>query len=202
MKIIPADGLAVQKAADLLREGGVVVFPTETVYGLGALWGKIPASEQLRRIKGRDADKPFQLLIPSTEHAGIFAEVSEPARAIMERFFPGPLTLVLPDGRGGTVGLRMPDHPWLLALLKKLDTAIVATSANRSGEPPAINAQEAAAALGSDVPLMIDGGASAQGAASTVASLQGGEVHILRVGAISAETLQQVVQSCPTDSLQ
>ncbi len=193
MKIMQADDVAVIRAANLVREGGVLVFPTETVYGLGVLWGRIPAIELMREIKGRDGSKPFQLLIPSVAHAGLYAEISPQAQAIMERFFPGPLTLVLPDGRGGTSGLRMPDHPWLKVLLTRLDTAIVASSANRSGQPPAVTAEEAAAALGEDVPLVIDGGPAAVGKASTVASLLEGELKVLREGAISLAQLQETI---------
>lgn len=189
MRMVQADEGGAIRAANVLREGGVLVFPTETVYGIGVLWGRIPAIELMRQIKGREENKPFQLLIPSAAHAGLYAEVSEQAQAIMDRWFPGPLTLVLPDGRGGTAGLRMPAHPWLQMLLARLDSAIVASSANRSGQSPAVTAQEAAAALGEDVPLIIDGGPAQTGRASTVASLLDGELKILREGAVTQDQL-------------
>ena len=103
MNRVAADADGIARAAQILRHGGLVAFPTETVYGLAALWGNIPGVNQLRAIKGRDANKPFQLLIPSPAHAGLYAEVSPAAQKLLERFFPGPLTLVLPDGRGGGI---------------------------------------------------------------------------------------------------
>lgn len=192
-RIVTADEATLPAAAAELRAGGVLAFPTETVYGIGTLRGNAAGMEQMRRIKGRDAEKPFQILIPAPEYAEKCAEVSPLARRLIERFFPGPLTLVLPDGTGGTAGIRMPQNDWLLRLMKLLDCALVATSANRSGEPPATTASMAETALGEDLALIIDGGPSKVGAASTVAQLCGDKIKILRAGVIRAEDLQAAI---------
>ncbi len=195
MKLLPADAKSAQIAAELLLNGEVIAFPTETVYGIGCLAGSINGMEQMRAIKGRDAAKPFQVLIPSVASASAYAVVSEQAHKIMAKFFPGPLTLVLPDGQGGTTGVRMPKSDWLLSVMKITRKAIVATSANLSGEPPAVCADDVKKALGKNqkVRLIVDGGKCEVAVSSTVAAVEkNGEIKILRQGVISKEELESV----------
>ena len=203
--MLPATPEAAARARETLPRGGVVAFPTETVYGLGALYGDAAAAQRLRAIKGRDAAKPFQVLVAGVAAAERLARLTPAARRVLETFWPGPLTLVLPalaDGAGGansadarpaTIGLRAPDHPWLQSLLQTLPTGLTATSANLAGEPPATDAAAALAALGGQVDLFIDGGPSAIGQASTVAALVEGELKILRPGSITETALRQAL---------
>ncbi len=183
---------AAVRAAEVLRGGGVVVFPTETVYGVGVAAGDPVALDKLRRLKGRPAEKPFQHLAADVDMAKRLGAVfSGRAERLARRFWPGALTLVLPDGRspGGTLGIRIPDSPFVLALCRELAGPIVTSSANAAGSPPPATAA-AADAFGDDVDLLVDGGEAVGGVASTVARCVGEEVHILREGGVSGAAIR------------
>jgi len=174
------DGNLSEAAATLLG-GGVVVLPTDTVYGIACRPDCPDALERIRAMKRRDAQKPFQLLVDSSETAWALGASRTPQSEVLARLWPGALTLVLPVP-GGTEGFRVPAMPRLRALLRACGGALRCTSANLSGEPPAIEA-DAAQTLAAQADLLLDGGPSPVGQASTVAALDAqGRLTILRQG--------------------
>lgn len=213
MPVTPAD---IDRAAQLLEEGGVVAFPTETVYGIGALATDEAAVERIFRIKGRPRERA--LIVHLHDAAGIDAfaiDVPDYARRLAEELWPGPLTLVLaarptvsPAVTGGhtTVGLRVPDHPVALLLLSELvarrgiSAAIAAPSANKFGEPPPTSADGVLAGLGAPEvgdelrpDMILDGGTCPGGVPSTVLACGPDGPRILRAGATSAERLEALL---------
>ncbi len=199
-----ASSETIAAAAALLREGGLVAFPTETVYGLGADATSDLAVARIFEAKGRPLFNP--LIIHAAEVGGAQAVVRFDLRAIKlaEAFWPGPLTIVLPrraDCRISllasagldTVAVRIPDHPVALALLRAAGLPVAAPSANRSGELSPTTAAHVARSLGRAVDMIIDGGPCRVGIESTVIDLSAGAPCILRPGAISAEALTRVL---------
>lgn len=182
MRFLNPDGRGIAAAVAILRAGGVVGFPTETVYGLAAGDAAVP---RVYELKGRSETKPLVLMGASAEFPGI--PLPEAGAALAARHWPGPLTLVVPDGRGGSIGLRVPDHPVALALLEA-SGPLWTTSANPSGEPEALTAAEVAERL-PRLDAVIDGGPAPGGVASTVVDVTGPEPRVLRAGAIPADRL-------------
>lgn len=195
----------VEAAARLLRAGGVVAFPTETVYGLGADATNPEAVRKIFDIKGRPADHPLIVHIAGATLLDRWArEIPDAARHLAEHFWPGPLTLVLRRHRdvsdtvtGGqdTVGLRVPDHPVALALLQELGPkkALAAPSANRFGRISPTTAQHVRAELGDAVDMVLDGGPCRVGLESTIVRFVGGTPLLLRPGGISVAALEAVL---------
>jgi len=173
--------LAVAVAA--LERGEVIAFPTDTVYGLAVR----PGSEaRVYEVKGRPREMPLILMAAVADQLSGMVEVDRRARWYMERWWPGPLTLVLPRAGGGTLGVRIPDHPLALELLRAAGP-LLTTSANRHGEPPALEASQAAVP---GVAVVLDGGRAPGGEPSTVISLlPGQEMTVIREGAISSHLL-------------
>jgi len=201
-QVLPStDPHALQLALEALQGGGLVAFPTDTVYGLGAMI-QIPESIQaLYTVKGREAAKAIPILISSPDELGRIAlAVSPMAMRLAERFWPGPLTLVVPKhpslpaelSSQATIGVRMPDHPIALALLR-VTGPLAVTSANRSGEASAITAPEVVEQLGGQIGLVLDGGQTPGGVSSTVVDCSGHTPVILRQGPISLTELQQAL---------
>lgn len=188
---------AVQNAAAALLRGDVVAYPSETVWGLAAHPQHPQAVERLYALKGRAADKPVQVSCAGVDEAFHYAAPS-PALNALASLWPGPLTLVTaaePDcpaylAPQGQVGLRVPDHPVALALLRLSGGALATTSCNRSGLPAARTWEEAVASGLGDL-VLPDGGHPAAGRASTVVLLPAGEV--VREGAVSAATIRQLL---------
>ena len=179
------DRAGIARAAAALARGGVVIVPTETVYGVACHPAFPEALERIRAMKHRDRDKPFQLL--AADAAAVWADgaARSPEAERLAARWPGALTLVLPTARGRTEGYRVPDLPLLRALIAQCGGLLRCTSVNISGEPPARDAREAAAALGDAVDLVLDGGPARLGVASTVAALSpAGALTILRQGAL------------------
>lgn len=188
---------AAVRAAGVLRDGGVVVFPTETVYGIGVAAGSPAALATLRRLKARPDEKPFQVLAADMAMAeNLGAVFSGQAERLAMRFWPGALTLVLPDGAGGTLGIRVPDSPFVLALCRELGGPVVTSSANAAGDAPPATAA-AADVFGDAVDLLVDGGPAAAGVASTVVKCDGAACDILREGAIPASAVRDVWEEYP-----
>jgi L-threonylcarbamoyladenylate synthase len=193
-EILPTDEAGIARACQLLAAGEVIGFPTDTVYGLAALASDQRAIRRIYELKGRSLRQPLVLMIADPELAQIWAEVDERACAYMERWWPGPLTLVLPArpglrpplvaGRPRTIGIRIPDHPPVAALLRAVGEALATTSANLSGQPAARTALEAAWVRG--VAAVLDAGPSPGGVPSTVLDLTGQEPRVIREGAIPA----------------
>jgi L-threonylcarbamoyladenylate synthase len=171
------------EAVASLRAGGVIAFPTDTVYGLAVR----PGGEDLvHEIKGRPAELPLILMVAEPSDAEAFVDVDRRARWYMERWWPGPLTLVLPAG-DSTLGVRIPDHPLALELLRAAGP-LLTTSANLHGAPPAMTAEEASVLPG--LAGVLDGGRAPAGEPSTViALLPGKEMTVIREGAISSHLL-------------
>ena len=189
---------AVERAAEVLAGGGLVVFPTDTVYGLAASIDRPDAVARLYKAKGRPLNRPIPVLVSSPHQAErLAASMDQPARRLLERFWPGGLTLLLPAAGWlpfevtrdtGQVGVRMPNHRLALAIIKAAGGALATTSANRSGEPEAANAEQAREVLGEAVDLILDG-KSGIGTPSTVVRLAGNDLFVLRRGAIAPERI-------------
>jgi len=186
--------LDVEKAVSVLREGGVIALPTDTLYALAASALDAGAVERVYAIKGREGGKPLPLFVSGLEMAERYARLNAMARALAERFWPGALTLVLAkrDGfesealaGGDTVALRAPADETALAVLHGLDAPITATSANRSGGPDPVSADDVRAQLGDAVDMVLDAGPCVVGVSSTIVDCTRPEPVILRRGAIS-----------------
>ena len=192
----------IERGISVLRQGGLVAFPTDTVYGLGACASLRQAVERVYRVKGRPRNMAFPLLLAHTSQIGEVADsVPQIAWLLVRNFLPGALTLVLHKsssvldvitGGGMTVAVRIPAHPVPVALVEGLGTPIVGTSANLSGKPSALTADEVYSQLGDKIDLVIDGGRCPGGRESTVVDVTGEAPVVLREGAISREELERV----------
>ncbi|MGQ0623703.1 MAG: L-threonylcarbamoyladenylate synthase [Sporichthyaceae bacterium] len=189
-------------AGEAITSGDLVILPTDTVYGLGADAFTPAAVESLLKAKGRGRDMPVPVLIGSTQTLdGLAASLSDTARDLVSAFWPGGLTLVclqqpslrwdLGDSRG-TVAVRMPLHPVALELLRATGPMAV-SSANRSGNPAAVDAEQAIKELGGSVAVVLDAGPTAGDVPSTIVDVTSSLVRVLRVGAVSLEDLRSVV---------
>lgn len=194
---------ALALAAALIKDGRPVAFPTETVYGLGADALNPAAVRAIFRAKGRPADNPVIVHIADPAQLPALArEVPRAANPLMEKFWPGPLTLVLKrraavpaqvSGGLDTVAVRMPAHPVALALIREAGTPLAAPSANRSGRPSPTTAAHVLHDLNTRIPLILDGGRTEIGLESTVLDLTGPTPLLLRPGGITVEQLRAVV---------
>ena len=188
----PADPSHVSEAAQRLRQGAVIAFPTDTLYAVGARGSDPDAVRRLYEVKRRPAAQPMVWLVTGRGQVEGSAIVSAAADDLMHRFWPGPLTLVLPArqaGGGGTIALRAPDHAVALALLAALGEPIASSSANQAGQPPPVDADQVLAGLGDHLDLVLDAGPCHIGQPSTILDLSGAAPRILRHGAIPASEL-------------
>src|SRR5260370_6771270 len=202
MKCFPTSE-ELQRAADLIRSGELVAFPTETVYGLGANALDVSAVEKIYAAKGRPAGSPLIVHVDSIEMArGLVREWPEKAEMLARRFWRGPLTVVLPKqshvpGRltAGldTVGIRMPSNAIALALIREAGVPIAAPSANRFTELSPTTAQHVRESLGDQVSMVLDGGRTTVGIESTVLSLAGPDAILLRPGMVSQSDIEAVI---------
>ena len=198
--MLPASEEAIATAARILAEGGLVAFPTDTVYGVGAHVFQPDAVERIYVAKIRPRDKAIPILLARADDLPLVAEgITETAWLLAERFWPGGLTLVLPrkdnvpdivSAGGPTVAVRVPDHPVFLALIAALGAPLAGTSANLSGRPSPVTAQEVEAELGGRIELILDGGRCPGGTPSTVLDLTADPPTILRAGAIGVEEIE------------
>ena len=194
----------VEKGISILKEGGLVAFPTDTVYGLGACVNIESAVERLYRVKKRPQDMPLPLLLANTSQMREVAErVPEVTWFLVQKFLPGALTLVLPrsdavpdiiTAGGMTVAIRIPAHTIPVALAEGLGAPIVGTSANLSGKPSSLTAAEVYSQFNNEIDLIIDGGRCPGGVESTIVDVTGEIPVVLREGAISREELKQVCE--------
>lgn len=203
-RVLPADAPdAIAQAAEILRRGGLVVFPTDTVYGVACDHRNPAAIERLYWAKQRPYALAIPVLVAHPRHVAQVAQDLPPAyAALAERFWPGGLTMILPRlaglpeilcAGGDTVAVRMPDHPAALALLEAVGGAAAATSANRSGRPSPRTALTALADLQGRVDLLLDGGPCPQGVASSIVDLCSAPPRLLRGGGLGEELLRQVL---------
>lgn len=205
MKPVFADDAAIEYAANLLRQGRLVAFPTETVYGLGADASNPDAVRRIFQAKGRPADHPLIVHIPSIDNLNDWAlTVPDAARQLAACFWPGPLAMILnkkPEvplvvtGGQSTVGLRMPDHPVALHLLRAFGGGIAAPSANRFCRISPTQAAHVEEELGDAVDLILDGGACQVGVESTIVDLSGNRPKLLRPGHITRHEIEAVLQT-------
>lgn len=192
---------ALETAISAAQKGGVIAFPTDTVYGIGASLSHPAALARVYDIKGRSPDKPLPILVASRDVIATLTDDPDPELLELAfEFWPGPLTVVLnarkdlpmevvaPDN---TIGVRIPDHSVALAIAHRNGGAIAATSANRTGSPPACTAEEIRNALGGAIEVILDGGIAPCSIASTVIRRDGDTITVLREGAITAERIQE-----------
>ena len=194
---------AMSGAVEVLRQGGLVAFPTETVYGLGADASNAKAVARLYAVKGRPAHHPVIVHFAAADDAFAWArEVSDEARVLASKFWPGPLTLILKrsdkaqdfvTGGQDSVGVRVPSHPVAHELLSLFNGGVAAPSANRFGRVSPTTAAHVREDLGNDVDLVLEGGSSEVGIESTIVDLSGGAPVLLRPGLVSKDDLQKVL---------
>jgi L-threonylcarbamoyladenylate synthase len=188
---------ALDAAAEAVLRGGVIAFPTDTIYGLGCSLFDVRAVEMVARLKRRDLSLAVISLIPMASQVyGLAAEVSPVAERLIQRFWPGPLSLifkaaqVIPPpvrGAGGTVALRCPKDPLCNLLLARIGGPVVASSANLSGQPPAETADAVVRVFGNQVDLVLDGGPR-NGKPSTLVDVSGARPRLLRRGAVDVDS--------------
>jgi len=197
-----SDG-ALEQILSFLRAGGVIAFPTDTAYGLGADPFNDGAVRRIFEIKGRPETKPILLLVSSMEMANRVVTFSEKAVALAERFWPGPLTMVLParetvssgiTAGTGTVGIRWADAPFAQRLLTAFDRPITATSANLAGRPSTVTIAEVREQLGESLDLVVDGGTLPARGGSTLIDLTAIPARLLREGPIPEAELSDVLK--------
>lgn len=192
----------IERGISILRQGGLVAYPTDTVYGLGACAALPQAVERVYDVKERPRNMPLPLLLADVSQITKVAELVPPsAWLLIHSFLPGALTLILPKcssvldiitAGGATVAVRIPAHPVPIALIEGLEAPIVGTSANLSGWPSPLTADEVHSQLGEKVDLIIDGGRCLGGKESTIVDVSGENPVVLREGAISREQLERV----------
>ncbi|MGE5674887.1 MAG: L-threonylcarbamoyladenylate synthase [Mycobacterium leprae] len=191
------------EAAEVLRRGGLVAFPTETVYGLGANALDAQAVSGIFEAKGRPSDNPLIVHVSSPEQVlSVVTEVPPKARELMGRFWPGPLTLVMPKASVvpdsvtcnlPTVGVRMPSHPVALALIMAAGVPVAAPSANKSGRPSPTRAEHVYEDLAGRMDILLDGGETGVGLESTVLDVTSDPPVLLRPGGVTVEQLREAV---------
>lgn len=201
-RVLPASDAAVEEAVAVLRRGGLVAIPTETVYGLGADASEPDAVRKIFAAKGRPSDHPLIVHLPGAHALGRWAQdPPQVAHELARAFWPGPLTLVLPrtgsvsdivTGGRQTVGLRVPDQPLTLQLLERFGGGIAAPSANRFGRVSPTRAEHVVADLGDAVELVLDGGPCRVGVESTIVEMFDDSLEVLRIGTITVEELEEV----------
>ncbi|MEQ1530573.1 MAG: L-threonylcarbamoyladenylate synthase [Methylococcales bacterium] len=205
MTVVIADDAAIEQAAQLLRQGRLVAFPTETVYGLGADAGNAQAVACIFKAKGRPADHPLIVHIADSSVLGDWAQhIPDAAYQLAEQFWPGPLAMILAKqarvpsavtGGQQTVGLRVPNHPVALALLQRFGGGVAAPSANRFCRISPTQAAHVAEELGDSVAMILDGGSCQVGVESTIIDLSGAQPRLLRPGHISSQELAEALQT-------
>lgn len=194
------DPVIMEQAGEVIQRGGLVIFPTDTVYGLGCLASNSEATERIFRVKGRPRRQPLILLIADSSHLIRLGEsVPDTARRAAARFWPGPLTIVVKRSRqvpagvvagGETVGIRLPNHPVALALISRAGSHLASTSANRSGGKNPISAEDALRQIGDQVDLILDAGPAPLAIPSTVVDFTKHPPQIIREGGLSWDQLK------------
>jgi L-threonylcarbamoyladenylate synthase len=201
VRIFRATADNILTASQIVREGGLVVYPTDTVYGLGCDPFNVKAVRRVFMVKG-GRRKPLPILASGIDHVERIAFLSQEAKKIAKLFWPGPLTLVVPKKPTlleavtcnlSSVGVRMPNHDVALRLIDLSNGLLVGTSANKTGEKPPRTAQEAAQQLEEDVDVILDGGPATLGVSSTVADLTSRKPRIIREGPISLKEISDVL---------
>jgi L-threonylcarbamoyladenylate synthase len=193
---------AIQQAADLLKQGEVIAFPTDTLYGVGVDPFDPAAIEQLYDVKGRPSEKGIPILLADTaDLEKVTHDISELAQTLIERYWPGPLTIIVPRNPqlpanispNEGIAVRIPDHAVSRAFIRAAGGVVAASSANRSGQPPALTAVEVLEALEGRVAAVLDGGPVQYGRASTVLDCMSNPPKVLREGPITVKNLSRII---------
>jgi len=201
MRILRASRDNILTASRIVKRGGLVIYPTDTVYGLGCDPFNVTAVKQVFRVKG-EREKPLPILASSIDHVEKIASLSPKAEKVARWFWPGPLTLIVPKKpilpevvtcNLNSVGVRVPNHAVALQLINLSNGLLVGTSANKTGEKPPQTAPEAARQLGEEVDVILDGGPTTLGVPSTVADLTSKKPRISREGPVSFKQISEVL---------
>jgi L-threonylcarbamoyladenylate synthase len=201
MRILRASRGNILTASRIVKRGGLVVYPTDTVYGLGCDPFNVTAVKQVFKVKG-EREKPLPIMASSIDHVEKIASLSPKTEKVAKWFWPGPLTLIVPKKpilpevvtcNLNSVGVRVPNHAIALQLINLSNGLLVGTSANRTGEKPPQTAPEAARQLGEEVDVILDSGPTTFGVPSTVADLTSKKLRILREGAVSFKEISEVL---------
>ena len=202
MKTVKADEAGLKAAAEIIRKGGVAIYPTETVYGLGCVPHDAEATKKILQIKERQ-NNPLPLICSNTDMVKKIVQMNPAAEKLAERFWPGPLMLVLPKKMDypvyvtfgkKTLGVRVPGLEVSRRLAELSGGVLVSTSANKSGQPPALTAKEAIDSIGWKVDVVVDGGPSQGQKPSTVLDLSGSEMWIARSGPITGNMIMEALR--------
>lgn len=196
LKVNPVspDGKLIGYAARVLRAGGLVAFPTETVYGIGANLLDGEAVSRLYKVKERPRSKPFTVHISDlSQIKTLGCSLDARAKKLAGKFWPGPLTMVLKSKRGGSVGFRMPANKVAMDLIRRAGVPVVAPSANLSGRKPPVEAGEILKELGGKIEVLIDSGPTEVGIESTVVDLTEKGFSVLREGALKKEAIEKIL---------
>lgn len=204
VRIVPQDIAAeeIKRAARIIQKGGIVAFPTETVYGLGADFSNTQAVERMYTVKQRPREKAFTVqVLDIAQLETLCADIPVSAYQLMSRFWPGPLTLIFKAKRKtggisettGTIGIRIPANEIARSLIRESGTALVVPSANVSGGTAAVTAAEVNSVFNGLIEMIIDGGEPCAGVASTIVDLTVSPFKILRLGALSREEIEHAV---------
>ena len=202
MRILKATKENVLTASQTLKTGGLVVYPTDTVYGLGCDPFNVETVKRVFRVKG-ERKKPLPILASDIEHVEKIAYLSKNARKIVDRFWPGPLMIIVPKKPTlpnivtcnlGSVGVRVPKHDLAIQFISLSNGLLVGTSANKTGKKPALTASEAAEQLGEEIDVILDMGPTSLGEPSTVIDLTSEKPKILREGPVSSKDIYSFLQ--------
>lgn len=200
MKILSANQL--DEAAELLRQGKVIAFPTETVYGLGVVFDNKEAYDELVKVKRRPPTKPFTLMLADKEDVEKYARLNRVSKAIVNELMPGQITMITHAQPGlpswcvseiGNIGIRIADYDLIRDLIRKTGKPLLVPSANKSGEQPGTTAQEVVDAFGDEIPAVIDG-KTVSNLPSTIVLVEETHTEIFREGAIKIDDIKRVIK--------
>jgi len=208
MPVLKATVNNIREASKVVKNGGLVVYPTDTVYGLGCDPFNVRAVEKVFSVKGERKQKPLPILASDLERIEKIAYISEMARKIAEKHWPGPLTLVVPKKTVlpnivtcglASVGVRVPNHKVAVQLISLCDGLLVGTSANKTGEKPPKTAREATKQLGRQVDIVLNGGPTPLGQESSIVDLTSRKPKMLREGQVTLLDVLKAIRDSPDD---
>ena len=200
MKILRQTQL--DEASEILKRGGVIAFPTETVFGLGVVYDNKEAYDALVSVKRRPPEKPFTLMLADPEEIEKYAELTNVSRALVKAFMPGQFTMITKAKEGlpswcispeGNVGIRIADYPLIRDLIRKTGKPLLVPSANRSGEPPANSAKEVEEVFKNDIDAVIEGSSTSK-VPSTVVLVKDSFTHVFREGVVTIDEIKKVIE--------
>lgn len=210
LKILSKNNLV--EASEILKNDGILAFPTETVYGLGIVADKLENYNRLVKVKNRTPDKPFTLMFSNLNQVSKYLDLDETSKKLIEKFMPGPITLVLKtkdkkedmnskkdtvpsylDLNTGFIGIRMPDDKFVLNLIDKVSKPLLVPSCNKSGDEPCKNTDEVLKVFNNEIEAVIDG-ECANGIPSTVVKIENGKIKILREGQIKEDEILRSIK--------